>query len=155
MFGHVERMDEYRIARRARKIWRSGEPWCICGWLGLTWPFMLGPAFFRTTLPRSGRLWPGEGWDAVSWYVCGKLWRKGRNYWKLRRRCLIYGLRCVCWLIVCVIFRNNMTYPFLDEGRKSWYIIIIGIIIIITINSHCKSISILPMVWLIVRLFPE
>ena len=27
----------------------------------------LSPAFFRTALPRSGRLSPGDGWDIVTW----------------------------------------------------------------------------------------
>ena len=85
-FGHVERMDEYRMVTRvlmaevsvrgrprlgwmdpweteewrwrlrdnARKIGKSGEPWCICNWMSFTTPFLLGTVFFRTALLCSG-----------------------------------------------------------------------------------------------------
>ena len=33
---------------------KSGEPWYICNWISFTWPFLLGPVFFRTDLPCSG-----------------------------------------------------------------------------------------------------
>ena len=45
----------------AGKIGRSGEPWCIFRCLSLKRQFSLDPAFFRYTLPRSGRLSPGQG----------------------------------------------------------------------------------------------
>ena len=81
-FGHLERMDEYRVERRVlmaevsggrvrgrpRLVWmdgvkvrdnawktgKSGEPWYICNWMSFTLPFLLGPVFFRTSLPCSG-----------------------------------------------------------------------------------------------------
>ena len=92
-FGHLERMDEYRMARRvlmaevsggrvqgrprsgwmggvkvasgnrgmmwrlrdnARKTGKSEEQWYICNGMSYTRPFLLGPVFFRTTLPCSG-----------------------------------------------------------------------------------------------------
>ena len=40
-----------RMMEAARKIGRSGEPWCICGSSSLTRPFLLGHTFFRTALP--------------------------------------------------------------------------------------------------------
>ena len=46
-----------------RKEWRAlVHMWMI----EFNTAFLLGPAFFRTALPRSGRLSPGEGWDAVT-----------------------------------------------------------------------------------------
>ena len=49
---------------------------------------------------------------------------KGRNYWKSFRRLEVYGLRGVCWMIVCVL--SDLTWlPLLGGGRKSPYIIII------------------------------
>ena len=93
-FVHVERMDEYRMARRVlmaevsggrvrgipRLSWMDGvkvalgnrgmtveaarqrakdrNEWralvYICNLMSFTWPFLLGPVFFRTALPCSG-----------------------------------------------------------------------------------------------------
>ena len=38
----------------ARKIGKSGGPWCTCNWMSFTRLFSLGPVFFRTALPCSG-----------------------------------------------------------------------------------------------------
>ena len=76
--GHVERMDEYRMARRVfiaeisgglvrgkpRLGWANGikmalgisgaDPWYICNCMSVTQKFFLDPVFFRTALPCSG-----------------------------------------------------------------------------------------------------
>ena len=49
-----KRMMVEAALRNARKIRRSGEPWCSV------------LVFFRTALPRSSGLSPVEGWDAVT-----------------------------------------------------------------------------------------
>ena len=41
------------VARNARKIGKSEEPWCICNRTSFTPPFLLGPVFFWTALPCS------------------------------------------------------------------------------------------------------
>ena len=96
-FGHVERMDEYRMTRRVLMAdvtreqvrgkpsldWMDGE--VALGSRGKTVeaarhcakdrkelralmprPFLLGPVFFRTTLPNSSGFSPGGGWDAFT-----------------------------------------------------------------------------------------
>ena len=57
--------------------------------------------------------------DAVNW---DKLW-KGRNYWKSRGRCQVWGLRGLCLKILCML-SDFTCLPLLFGGRKSWYIII-------------------------------
>ena len=65
--GKNERVDGVKVAiskvasgnRRmtveaARKIRKSGEPWYIRNLMSFTRPFLLGPLFFRTSLPCSG-----------------------------------------------------------------------------------------------------
>ena len=58
-------MDDVKVALRnrgmvveaacqAQKIGKSGEPWYICNWRIFMQTFLLGPVFFRTTLPCSG-----------------------------------------------------------------------------------------------------
>ena len=37
-----------------RKTGKSVEPWYICNGMSFKLPFLLGPVFFRTTLPCSG-----------------------------------------------------------------------------------------------------
>ena len=58
LFGHVERMDDYRMARRMLMAEVSGglDGWCegFHFWQPFTQPLLLGPVFFRTTLPCSG-----------------------------------------------------------------------------------------------------
>ena len=65
----------------------------------------------------------GEGRDAVTWCGWDKLW-KGRNYWKSRLSCQLYGLRGVSWWL-CVCLSDLTWLPLLGVGRKSRYIIII------------------------------
>ena len=36
------------------KTGKSGEPWYLRNWMSFTWPILLGPVFFRTSLPCSG-----------------------------------------------------------------------------------------------------
>ena len=38
----------------ARKIGKSGAPWCMCNRMSLRKLFMLGTEFFQTALPCSG-----------------------------------------------------------------------------------------------------
>ena len=38
----------------ARKVRKSGEPWCTCDLMSLTRPFLLGAVFFLTALSCSG-----------------------------------------------------------------------------------------------------
>ena len=37
-----------------QRIGKSGEPCYICNLVSFTWPLLLGPVFFWTTLPCSG-----------------------------------------------------------------------------------------------------
>ena len=55
------------------ELYAPGEPWCIRRSLSFTWVFLLGPVFFRTSLPPSGKLLPGEGWDTDTLCGWGKL----------------------------------------------------------------------------------
>ena len=76
--------------------------------------FLHDPELFPTALPHSGGLSPGEGWDAVTWWGWGKH-VKGRNYWKSRHRCLVYG--------VCATRQSHVTscqirYIFARHVRK-------------------------------------
>ena len=90
--------------------------------MSFTRPCMLGPVFFRTTLPCPVAItWRGV---ECHYMMClRKTVIKVCNYWKSRRRCDVYGLRGVCcWL--CVIWRDKT--PILGRGRKSWYIINMG-----------------------------
>ena len=47
-FRHVMRMYlardgcRWMLGDNAQKIGRNGEPWCICRWLSVTWPCLLG-----------------------------------------------------------------------------------------------------------------
>ena len=91
--------------------------------MSFTPPFLLGPVFFNTALPCSGGYHLERGWDAVTWCGWGKLW-KGRNYWNSIRRCQVYGLRDVCWMIVWVF--SDMPWLLLfGIWRNTWYIVII------------------------------
>ena len=57
----------------------------------------------------------GEGRDAVTWCGWDKL-EKGRNYWKSRLRCQVYGVRGVSWwLCVCFIWLDMTTPPWCRE----------------------------------------
>ena len=40
----------------AREIGKSGESWCACNWMSFTRLFLLGPLFFRTSLPCSAEV---------------------------------------------------------------------------------------------------
>ena len=86
--GHIEIMDEYRMAIKGvdgGSKWRAGRGRPGLGWMdslkvalgnrgrgGMPWwicrvlcgHFCLVLVFFPTALPRSGALSPGEGWDA-------------------------------------------------------------------------------------------
>ena len=58
MFGHVERMDWYRMARRM--LWADASAGLVLGRSRLGW--MDGvKVFFRTTLPCSGGYYLGRG----------------------------------------------------------------------------------------------
>ena len=43
----------WRLHDNARKIRKIGKFWCTCNGFCFTHPFLLGPVFFRTTLPCS------------------------------------------------------------------------------------------------------
>ena len=63
----------------------------------------------------------GEETDAVRWCGWDKLW-KGRNYWKSRLRCQVYGLRGVSWcLCVCFIWLAMTTPPRCREKVMVYY----------------------------------
>ena len=44
----------WRLRDGARGTGKRGEPWCMCGWVSLTRPSLLGTVFFRTALLCSG-----------------------------------------------------------------------------------------------------
>ena len=147
--GHVERIVEYRIARRVlmakvtagrvrgrpRWGWTDGVKVALgnrgttveaarqCEWrvespgTYVTDRVSRGHFFWPCVLSdRTPVLWwlsPGDEWDAVTWCGWDKL-QRGRNCWKSRGRCQIYGLRGVrWWLCEC-----HLTW------WKPWYIII-------------------------------
>ena len=89
--------------------------------MSFTLPFLVGPVFFRTSLTCSGGYHMERGGMPLpTWCGLDKLW-KGRNYWKSRLRCQVYGLNGVSWWL-CVL--SDMTWlPLLCGQRKSWYII--------------------------------
>ena len=112
----------WRLRNNARKIWKSGEPWCTCNWMSFTQLFLLGPVFFRTALRCNGGYHLERGGmplhDAVR-INCKKMC----NYWKSRHRSQVYGLSGVCWMILFVL--SDLTWlPLLGGVRKSWYTII-------------------------------
>ena len=47
-------IDGVKVALTARKIGKSGEPWCMCNRMSFALPILLGPVLFRTSLPCSG-----------------------------------------------------------------------------------------------------
>ena len=109
----------WRLCDNAGKIGKNWETRYICNWMSFTWLFLSGPAIFRTNFPCSGGLSPGDWWNAITWCIWDKLW-KGRNYWKSRRRCEVYGLRGVCWWL-CVHYLTWHDYPSLMEGEVVVY----------------------------------
>ena len=83
---------------------------------------------------------PGEEWDAVTRCGWDKLW-KGRNYWKSRRRCQVYGLliiiiRMGCMLddCVCVCYLTWHDYPSLVVGES------LGILLLFCLGNDRPSI---------------
>ena len=122
------RMDGVRVAfgnkqmtvEAARKNGKSGEPWYICNWMSFTRPFLLSAALSD----RPPVLWwlsHGEGRDAVTWCGWDKL-LKGRNYWKSRLRCQVYGLMVVSWwLCLYVMWLDMTTTPWWREKVMGYY----------------------------------
>ena len=75
--------------------------------LNLMPPFMHGPAFVRTALPRSDGLSHGEGWHAVAW--CG--WGKLKGAQPLKIKVQVPGR----WAKECV-FDDCVNIIWFDEG---------------------------------------
>ena len=102
-------MDGVKVALGNRGMTMEAARQCTkdrkeCNWMSFTQPFLLGPLFFRTALKCSGGYHmerEGCRWDKL---------KKGRNYWKSRLSCQVYGLRGVSWwLYVCVL--SDLTTP--------------------------------------------
>ena len=111
-------VEAARQCSKDRKVWRALV--LICNWMSFTrnfsWPCV--------PLDHPPLLWwlsPGEGWDAVTWCGWDKLW-KGRNYWKSRRRCQVYGLRRAVGCL-CVIWLGKTTPPWWREKVMLYYYI--------------------------------
>ena len=110
----------WNLHDNVQKIEKSGEPSAYvddsvsCGHFCFTCSFGYPPMLWWIIT------WRGSGMplhDAI-----GVNYKKGCNYWKSRCMCLVYGLRGVCWIIVCS--SSDLTWLTLsDAGRKSWYII--------------------------------
>ena len=105
------------------KILKSGEPWCTCNCTSFTRPFLLGPVFFRTSLPCSGGYHLERGGmplhDAVR-INC----KNGATTEKQGAGIKYLGLKGVCWMIVCLL--SELTrLPLLGGGKKSRYIIMV------------------------------
>ena len=135
-----------------RKIWRSGEPWCICNWRSFKLIFLLGPVFFRTTLPCSGGYHLERGGmplhDAV-----GINCKKGTTTENQGAGVKYMGIGVYVWCLcvcvcVCVCVLSDLTWLlFLSWGRKSWYIIIIIINGVLQFTGYWYNNNILLLIY--------
>ena len=129
----------------ARKMGKSGEPWCVCNWLSFTRPFLLGPLFFCTALSCSGGYHLERGRMALHVAV-GVNCENGTTTENQGAgvKYMVQGVY-VGWLCVCSLTWHDYR-PLLSRGRKWCYIIIMmrNMFVILnavieTINSHIST----------------
>ena len=111
-------VEAARQCVKDRKEWRALVHMLLNEFLAaiFAWPCVLSAC-----PPVVWWLSSGEGWDDVTWFGWDKLWKE-LNYWKLRPRCQVYGLRGVWWWL-CLSYLT-WHVPLFGGGRKSWYIFI-------------------------------
>ena len=143
--GHVERIDEYRMARRVLMAEVSGGR---VGWMVWRWPWATGMTVEAARHCAEDRkewralvhMWLNEFHEAIFAWACvlsdrpPVLWWssplegwdavtwcgwdklwKGCNYWISRRRCQVNLLRGVCWRM-CVCYLTWL--PSLVKGES-------------------------------------